>query len=515
MLSGVSFMGMTALKAAEKTILLQKMESLTQTTRSLQIALSGWWVGPTPPDELRSLMETAAIGMGITSFHVVDGKGRTLANIKGEGYGLSTSNPYLKRAVESKGIVMPDQLTGELPKTAEGSWSFAAPIFSEEGFAGAFVVSFPLEPLGVALKVHRKIIFSFALLDALVIVLFGVWLIGKVAIQPLVRISKGAEAFASGEYDTRVDEKGTREIASLAASFNEMAQRVQAAVQKQEEHLTALEKANMELKAAQAEMLRVEKLASIGRLSAGVAHEIGNPLSAILGYASILLSEEKDPESTEYLTYIEKETERIQRIIGGLLEFARPGEVVMEEVDLNGLIISTLELITPQDIFKQVEVKTDLAMDLPYVKADRYQLQQAIINVLINSGQAMEGSGYMSVSTHTRKLPPNEGMAPTKRSTDVSEKDYMSMRSDGGRTHVIHPGDNIVSLIIEDSGPGVEPEVLEKVFDPFFTTKDTGKGTGLGLSISFGIIQAHGGSLDIENVEGGGARVVIDLPAAL
>jgi signal transduction histidine kinase len=378
----------------------------------------------------------------------------------------------------------------------------------------AFAVSFPLENLGVILGVHRKIIFTFALIDGLFIVLFGGWLIGRVAIVPLVRIARGAESFAAGDYDVRVEEKGAREIVTVAASFNLMADRVQEAVRDQEKHLEALEAANRELRAAQAEMVRVEKLASVGRLSAGIAHEIGNPLSAILGYSSILLKEEEDEEKAGHLRYIEKETERIQRIIGELLEFARPREVRVDLAEMNELVEDTLDLVKPQKDMAGITVKISLAEDLPGVMVDRYQLQQAVINVVINGAQAMEGNGELYITTMTREIAADEKDLPKKRATDGAGADYAAMRRGPGEPVLLSAGDRVVSVIVEDTGPGIEPHILEKVFDPFYTTKDPGSGTGLGLSITYGIVEAHGGRMHIRNRREGGVRVTIDIPIA-
>jgi signal transduction histidine kinase len=512
MFSGVLFMGATALKSAEQTILALKMESLTQVTKSLQTVLGQWALdGYWDLERLPALMDRTAEGMKLDSFILVDGNGVIIGSTRQVGLGSRSSDPYLARALDRRRMISPHEVTGRIPDSAEGTWSFAAPVFIRGKMAGAFLASFPTQDLGVTLRLHRKIVYSFALLDALVILGFGIWLIGRVAIGPMVRISEGAKALAGGDYSSRVDVKGPKEIVQLAQSFNEMAARIEESAAQREDHLDALEKANLDLRSAQREMIRYEKLASVGELAAGVAHEIGNPLSAILGYASILLREEKDPEAVQYLEHIERETERIQRIISGLLDFSRPHETRIKPIDVNGLIESTVDLISPQKIFKEIVLERDMVPDLPVVRGDHYQLQQALINILLNGAQAMGGRGRMIVGTSTRLLDRDEGVAARRRASDRGDVDYAAMRRSGDQRS-LSEGDRVVTVSIIDHGPGIPEEIAERVFDPFFTTKDPGEGTGLGLSITFGIIQAHGGMLRIRNREGSGAEILVDLP---
>ncbi|NOY86910.1 MAG: HAMP domain-containing protein [Deltaproteobacteria bacterium] len=511
---GVAFMGTTALKAAERTILIQKMEALTQVTRSLQAALAGWWeLGRKDPAILGAMLERTARGMDISSIVVTDSGGKMVAGTPAEKTLTPLSDSLITKALQAERIVTPGKISGIFPGTAPKTWTFYAPIFSEGDVVGAFSASFPLEGLGVILRVHRKIIYSFAILDAFVILLFGIWLIGRVAIRPMLMISEGARALAAGDYGSRVVEKGPREIVELARSFNEMAAKIEGAVRKQDEHMSALEKANHELQLAQQEMVRYEKLASVGNLSSGIAHEIGNPLSAILGYAGILLKEEKDPERGEYLMYIERETERIQRIIRGLLEFSRPHEIKMEVMDINDLVGATLDLVSPQKIFSLINVEVSLARDLPPVHGDRHHLQQALVNILLNAAQAMGGEGDLDVTTSQRKLSGIEVPVPGRRATDHAGRNFAVMRKSSGGFVRLGEGDTVVTISIRDSGPGTPREIISRVFDPFFTTKEPGEGTGLGLSIAFGIVQSHGGRLQLKSEEGHGTEVIIDLPA--
>jgi signal transduction histidine kinase len=524
MFSGVLFMGVTALKSAERAVFLQEIGSLDRISRSIQLSLSARFSEvPASPEEIRNLrqyLSQTAVAVGLTGFRMVDSSGRIVASLRSEEHGSGTSDPVLMKALEKGTIVRQNEVTGYLPDKPEGSWVIAAPVFRKGTKVGAFSITYPLEDMAILLRLHRKVIFTFALVDGIFIVLFGGWLIGRVAVTPLLKISRGARALADGDYSTRVQIRGPREVEALAYSFNEMADRIQEEVRKQDEQRAALERANRELKQAQREIIRVEKMASVGHLAAGIAHEIGNPLAAVLGYAAILQKETDDPEAREYLGHIERETTRIQRIISGLLEFSRPREIQVQALDMNSLARETVDLVTPQRIFREVTVEMALAEGVLEVNGDRHQIQQAMVNLLINAAQAMEGSGKLWITTESRILSAGEGGVPRRRATDHQRRratdpenvDFAVVRNSFPDLPELREGDPVVAVTIRDSGPGIPQEILGRVFDPFFTTKTTGEGTGLGLSITYGIMEAHGGALWAGNSEDGGAEFTILLP---
>jgi len=175
--------------------------------------------------------------------------------------------------------------------------------------------------------------------------------------------------------------------------------------------------------------------------------------------------------------------------------------------------------VTPQQIFRNVVVLTDLSDQDPMVSGDSHQLQQILVNTLINAAQAMEGEGTLSIRTETTMLRVGEGIVPRRRATDFRRRatdpkneDYVSMRSSFPDAPLLKEGDRAVAITIKDSGGGITAEIADKIFDPFFTTKGPGEGTGLGLAIAHGIVEAHGGRIWFENPEGGGATFRILLP---
>jgi signal transduction histidine kinase/CheY-like chemotaxis protein len=226
-------------------------------------------------------------------------------------------------------------------------------------------------------------------------------------------------------------------------------------------------------------LFQSEKMASVGQLVSGVAHELNNPLTGIMGFAQLLLMRNLEPEAHREAETIFTEAERASKIVQNLLSFARRRRPEKVRLDLNSLIVRALELWEYGHHMTGIEVRRDLADDLPLCLADPQQIQQVLLNVLTNAAQAIASAG-------------REGVI-TVRTTAAS---------------------GYVRTVISDNGPGVPPEHLRRVFDPFFTTKPPGEGTGLGLTITYGIIEEHNGRITVESPPGGGAVITIDLPAA-
>ncbi|MDD5093457.1 MAG: ATP-binding protein [Dehalococcoidia bacterium] len=238
-----------------------------------------------------------------------------------------------------------------------------------------------------------------------------------------------------------------------------------------------LEKALEELKACQEQLLQSAKLAAVGELVAGVAHEMNNPLMAISGYAQLLLEEVKDESIRADLETINKETDRTITIVGNLLSFARRCEPEKKPLSINKTIEETLELRAYELSLDNIQIIRDFSPDLPTIMADRNQLQQVFLNLINNAAYAMKeahGKGRLLIKTL--------------------------------------PVDKLIRITFTDDGAGIPPDTIDRIFDPFFTTKDVGKGTGLGLSICYGIIKEHGGRIYVLSTPGRETTFTIDLP---
>jgi len=258
----------------------------------------------------------------------------------------------------------------------------------------------------------------------------------------------------------------------LAAAFDQERRQLAAKVRE-------LTVANRALAEARESLLRSEKLATVGRLAAGLAHEVGNPLGLVAGYVELArarLPADPHPDLVDSLGRIAAAADRIDRTVRDLLDFARPAAPHLSPVDLAAAVDAALRLARVHARLKHVEIDLDFPQCHPRVQADEHHLGQVLLNLLLNAGDAMRGAGKVRVSARM------EGAA--------------------------------VSLLVEDGGPGILPADLPRVFDPFFTTKDPGEGTGLGLAISHRIMESFGGEIAARNGEGGGAVFELRFRAA-
>jgi two-component system, NtrC family, sensor kinase len=389
-------------------------------------------------------------------------------------------------------------------------------------FAGALFVAVA----GVAIMLPRiddprhaaAFVVVLLLLDLLIFAWFGHNVLRWRVLAPLERMLAGVEAIAEGSFDARLPEGESQEVARLAGAVNRMAERLLADQQTLAANIRSLDETNQMLTEARDVMVRAEKMASVGRLSAGIAHEVGNPLAAVINYLGIL-GRTAGPRETELLEAAEREARRIDRIVRGLLDYSRPREARLESVSVTDVVRETLELVRMQGHFATVEVEVDMAGELPPVEGDPFQLQQVLVNLLVNAADAIgeARSGRIQVRTSFRPVKRPQ-QVPVRRRDDPVGVDYSHRRRlfASGRFPRHDPAavsGSVVEIEVRDDGPGIPAELLEQIFEPFVTTKEPGKGTGLGLAVCARIIDDMGGSIRAENAPDGGAVFHIILPA--
>jgi two-component system NtrC family sensor kinase len=301
--------------------------------------------------------------------------------------------------------------------------------------------------------------------------------------RPIGEMVAATRSITAGRFDQEVRSTAQGEVTLLAESFNTMLASLRQMKADLEEWGNTLERKVQErteqLMRMQVRVAQSERLASLGMLAAGVAHEINNPLGGILSLTALTL-EDLAPEHPDRhnLEVVVRQTERCRDIVKGLLDFSRQSTATMEEEDLNAILDQTLALVGKQAAFFNVEVVWQWAPDLPHVAADRQQLQQVFLNLLVNAVQAMGERGTITITTRP---------------------------AENGST---------AEILIADTGRGIPPGVIDRIFDPFFTTKEGGTGTGLGLAIAYGIVTRHHGSIAVESEVGRGTTFTIRLPAA-
>jgi two-component system NtrC family sensor kinase len=326
-----------------------------------------------------------------------------------------------------------------------------------------------------------------------VLIFLGITLLGMILViliairearhisDPVHNIAEVATKIAAGDFRQQipVEAKAHYEISYLAQSLNKMTTELLDVHKELQEWGKTLEQKvdqrTRELREMQQQLIQSEKLASVGKLAAGVAHEINNPLTAILTNSSLMLSDlPQDHPLKEDMQTIVNETLRCRKIVKGLLDFARQTTPEKQLIDVNEIINGTISLVQNQARMQNIELKLDLQKEMPKVMVDVQQIQQVFVNIIVNASDVMPEGGKLTIASN----------ADSK--------------------------DNMVTISFTDSGPGIRAENIDKLFDPFFTTKETG--TGLGLAISYGIIDRHNGSIEVRNHPEGGAIFVVKLP---
>ena len=299
--------------------------------------------------------------------------------------------------------------------------------------------------------------------------------------RPIKELVFATSKVADGDLTSRVRIKSQDEIGELAVSFNKMTAHLLEYEKKMKDWTKTLEikvkERTEELESAQKQLLQSEKLASLGKMAAGVAHEINNPLTAVLTFSSLLMDDlEQDDPRREDLKTIVDETLRCRDIVRGLLDFSRESKSEKVPGNINAIIEDTLSLIENQAAFHDVKIEKSLDDSLPRIPMDASKIKQVFMNMFLNAAEAMSGRGTLTITT-------------------LSEDD----RS--------------VVIKIKDTGCGISKKDLSKLFDPFFTTKKVGEGTGLGLAVTYGIIKSHQGTIKVRSTVGEGTEFTMKLPA--
>ena len=348
---------------------------------------------------------------------------------------------------------------------------------------GAVGVLLHTDPKAVGVGPLVRLVALYTGLLGLGLLLLTYFVLTRIVVVPVVELSSAAQRVADGARQLNVPRSGGRELIALGSSLARMTERLRAEERHLRQKVTELETATAELKRAQDGLVRSERLASVGRLAAGLAHEIGNPIAAMLGLLDLLIEGGLEPEEQrDFLGRIKRETERVNRVLRELLDFARPAvrDTVEGEAGAAASVAEAVEhvvaLLRPQKAFAEVEIATTLAAGLPAVAMLPARIEQVLLNLMLNAADAIPGKG---------------GRVAIEAEAD----------------------DAVVRIAIEDNGGGIAPSVRERLFEPFVTTKEPGKGTGLGLAVCRGLVEAAGGRIEL--AEGSaGARFVLELPRA-
>ncbi|PIP38415.1 MAG: hypothetical protein COX19_12855 [Desulfobacterales bacterium CG23_combo_of_CG06-09_8_20_14_all_51_8] len=357
---------------------------------------------------------------------------------------------------------------------------------------GLKIMVMELDDIYKALRHSQKIILFYVLANFIILLLFGVYRLSRLMIRPIHRFIKMTDEFREKDRLYFTHGKNYREFNQLSKALNHMLDLIETDKQNLRHSLDELEKANRELKNAQDEMVKAEKLASVGRLSAGIAHEIGNPLSIVLGYLDLLNARpslKKDDDAHDYLNRMQYEINRIHSIIRQLLDFSRSSSEDCRVISIHDLVRDVVTMMSDQPLIKNIAFDIRLSDISDTVAIDKDQMRQVLINLIINAADSIHASEQKmtgEIQVASEFIPEDASSALNHHATFL--------------------------LKVMDNGSGIAEEDINCIFDPFFTTKLPGKGTGLGLTVSYMIIEQAGGRMMVESKINQGTSILIYLP---
>ncbi len=366
----------------------------------------------------------------------------------------------------------------------------SVPLFRDGRIVAGAGVVLSLENVYKHLRQTQYLLFAYIFVNTIVLTLIGFFRLTRATVKPLQKLVKRADEYREDDGIFFRYEKTDNEFGKLSRALNSMLKHMAEDKAKLKETVVSLEQANLDLKQAQKEIIQAEKLASVGRLSSGIAHEIGNPIGIISGYLELLKQDDvAASEKKEFILRTEKEINRINTIIKQLLDFSRPSRDSLTPISVHEIIEDTMSVIKYQPLMTDIDVAVNLGAETDVVLADADQLRQVFLNVMINAADAIASAkrreqGKITITSEIETKPKTELLSHT----------------------------DMLRINTSDNGVGIEKENLDHLFDPFYTTKEPGKGTGLGLSVSFMIVEGIGGEMRVSSRPGEGTTLSILLP---
>lgn len=317
----------------------------------------------------------------------------------------------------------------------------------------------------------------------LVLVITAVYLLNRSVILPIIQLTKTTQQISQGDLKQRVTLLGPREITTLGQSFNHMAQNLQYSMAEQQRQLETLQQTNDELHRTQQQLVQSDRMASVGNLTSGMAHELGNPLSAVIGYLELLKKKQHEQPQLDLVNRALIESGRMDQLLKDMLDFAAPSPVhTLNDCDPAHVVAQTCEMLHLQGVLKNHTLTNLVTNDLPQVSIDPHKLQQVFVNLILNARDATSGD-QMEI---------------------LNKKGIITLRSSESDGHIL--------LSVQDNGHGMDEKQQLAIFDPFFTTKEQGKGRGLGLYVCYQLVKDCGGQIEVNSVLNEGSCFTITLP---
>jgi signal transduction histidine kinase len=474
--------GFLLLKLTERELLDQRVENVTTTMEILGRTLGSSLAreGEKGAGDPVAVAQGIHLLPGTRSVHVwrlTDGR---FASLYASQSGMTSEEaaavqPRLRFLADPEVLVSYSGTWGLWGGHDESFVEVLVPLRSGEGFRGILQSRFSLEDVALRVQNAQKMLLVYVFLYGGILFLFGLYLLNRNVVRPINSLMATTLLVAEGDLDQEVSENGPREIATLGQSFNAMVKALRDSRKDTEATIHSLRQANEDLRETRAELVRSEKMASVGHLAAGMAHEIGNPLGAVVGYLDLLKSELSDGRQQEIAACAANEAGRIDHLVRDLLDYAAPGKARPETFDPTTVMEEALDLLTNQGLLSRLRLVRLLPQSLATVHMVRHQLLQVFVNLLLNACDASREGGQIQVEA---------GLSGPS-----------------------------VWLSVADEGEGISTENLGHVFDPFFTTKAPGKGRGLGLAFCYRVVDEAGGKIEVHSKVGRGSSFTVRLPA--
>jgi two-component system, NtrC family, sensor kinase len=466
MFAGLALVGVVLVSHAAGIVRDDALDRLRMGSRHIEALLDR---GVDRLSDLGALARTTGPRMAGGEFLVLDATGRPVMSDSLSGEARSDVAQLVRLARERGEVV-------EIGSLWEGELSLVTPIHTRSGEQGFLIGRTSGEDYRARLAPLLASAAWLLVIATSVFVGFGAWLLRRRVVTPLAALAHGTRRVAAGDLGVRLGIQGPDELAELAGSFNRMTESLEA-------DRAALERAHEAI-------ARGRRLAGVGQLAAGVAHEVGNPVAAILGYAELCQRDKAASERTRELSErIGEEALRIRTLVREMLDLSRPDALTVERAPAAELVDRVAERLRAQPLLSGVALEVALAPDLPAVEVDRRRIEQIFVNLVENAAHALRGVQGARIELRAERT--RDPARPARRASDRAAESHHAERAPDS-----------VAFSVTDNGPGIDPEHLPYVFDPFFTTKEPGEGTGLGLWNAHRLAELLGGRLEVASQSG-------------
>lgn len=507
-LATVAWIGLLFLQLGEQAMLRVERAKDTQAVIGFQQMLqslyaggpSGRLVPQSRPGDLQVLMQDFALAQELSEGIIFDSDLQWAAYFQAGDQDIvsQTDARQVRATLDRPGDLRVEQTNPDdfFFDTARGHIVIYAPLTIGPEQAGVLKAVFGLSEVRQSITRARGQLVQFLVLEAGILIVFLSFLLYRTVISPVSRLQEQTRKIAAGEFPPPIRLSSRNELSELGESLNEMTASLQEKDRRLVQQLAQMERLNRELTDRQQELVQSEKMAGVGRLSSALAHEIGNPLAAVISYAGLLESRlSDDPESADLVRRSQRELDRIDALIHGLLDYARASREIPMTIAVQDVLRRTADLLKDQNQLGETYLALDLFATEDRIRADPHGLQQIFVNLAINALDAMQRRGRLAFSTRSGK---GETVAGLRGWQPPLKPDFLDRQW--------------IQVDIRDSGPGIPAEAMDRLFEPFFTTKDVGKGTGLGLAVVERLVRGYHGHVRAYNHPDGGAVFSMLLP---